>query len=228
VLNSNFKSVGCWLWIKGGEGVAFISKSGSAWVAICSLAVTYTAFQYTKHAQEQDFYYRELLIKPVLIWKVSPENHSVELVNQGLGPAVIKDVAWQTDGKCFVSNGADPETWERNRKIFNDLLNTYLFDNVASATKTQESLGDRPPTYGTVPTPGELLAVGKSIELFGVSNPTQFTDTLKKLPRQQREAFEDAFAERLYSLKLLVGYCSVSEKNCFYTTVLALKPHVCG
>jgi hypothetical protein len=228
VVDLKITSSAIWLWTKAAESGSFISKSGSAWVAICSLVVAGSAFYYTKNAQEQDFYYRELLIKPVLIYKVSPENHSVELINQGLGPAVIKDVAWQMDNKCFVSNGLDPETWERNRKLFSDFLNTYFFDNVAFATKTQEAIGPRPPTYGIVPTPGELLAVGKSIELFGVINPAQFTATLNKLSREQREAFDNAFSDRLYSLKLLVGYCSVSGKNCFYSTVLALKPHVCG
>jgi hypothetical protein len=228
VVDLKIKSKASLLWTKVADSAAFISRSGSAWVATCSLVVAGLAFYYTKNAQEQDFYYRELLIKPVLIYKVSPETHSVELINQGLGPAVITIVAWQTDNKCFVSNGLDQETWERNRTLFNDFLNTFFFDNVASSTKTQDAIGPRPPTYGVVPTPGEILAVGKSIELFGVSDPAQFTDTLKKLPRPLREAFNNAFYDRLYSLKLLVGYCSVSGKNCSSTTVLALKPGVCG
>jgi hypothetical protein len=197
------------------ENYTFILAISSVLIAACSLFFTISA-------QRSDLYYKESLIRPYFAWHVDAQDLTVKLVNDGLGPGVIKNVAWRMQGQCFVSNPKNPIEWHTNRQNFENFINIYFLDEVIGDASVWKVIGTRPATISEIPTPNQMLAAGKEIVVFGIA-PEQvqsFRADLAKFPEQTNAAVRERFARRATMFPMMVQYCSATGRFCAATEVM--------
>ncbi len=74
----------------------FVSRNASTIIALSSLFIAALALWYTVQAKKRDTEYKELSIRPwINIFA------SVQISNEGLGPAVLKQFFFLIGGDCF-------------------------------------------------------------------------------------------------------------------------------
>jgi hypothetical protein len=91
-----------WASIKGIFG--FAKQHGGSIFALSGVVTSVCALYLTIKSQKEDHFYKELSIKPSLGFVVRASELTVSFVNQGLGPAQIKEAVYSVDGKCLHLN----------------------------------------------------------------------------------------------------------------------------
>jgi hypothetical protein len=87
-----------------GANPAVIVSVVSAGTAVVSAIFAYQTYQMNRKVQERDFTYKELSIRPQIQERSSTDLFEFRLTNVGLGPAMIKGVAFKFGDKCFRLN----------------------------------------------------------------------------------------------------------------------------
>lgn len=202
-----------------GQLINFLKNNLSLTVSVCAVLISFISLIYTINSQKNDLLYREILIRPSLNWHVDSEAYTIKLRNDGLGPAAIKGTMWRFGSHCFRSMGEDPATWHKERAKFEDYVNVYFLDEIAKSFGDMNVSVSRPATYAAVPTPGELVPVGQSVDIFGIDEKSleSFSEYLRSRPYQIGEAFRAEFIRRATVLQLSVAYCSASDRYCAQT-----------
>jgi hypothetical protein len=118
-------------------------------IAVVSLIVSGVTLQNTTHQQERDFAHRELLLRPWLNFEMNSDNSVknkrqfwVGVRNDGLGPAVVREVVIESDGQCYNSLATDTEVWGKMyRKELTKVLeaNASWFPKIADVANTYGS-----------------------------------------------------------------------------------------
>jgi hypothetical protein len=79
----------------------FVSRNASTIIALSSLFIAALALWYTVQAKKRDTEYKELSIRPWINIFAEPKELSVQISNEGLGPAVLKQFFFLIGGDCF-------------------------------------------------------------------------------------------------------------------------------
>jgi len=200
----------------------FLSKHHATVLSLSSIFIAACSLVFTIMAERIDLFYRETLIRPLFAWHVDLQNFSVKLVNNGLGPGLVKRVMWRMKDRCFVSNPDDPVGWTSSREQFEDFMNAYFLDEVIADVKVRQIIGTRPATFTAVPTPDQMLAAGKEIVVFGVTPDSEaaLRAGLAKLPDEMNAEVRRRFAHQATMFPMVVQYCSATERFCTVTPAM--------
>lgn len=103
----------------------FLSKNAIALASLCvavvSLVVAYNSLHYAVGAQKLDAEYKELTIRPNLQLEANTLTYSIDLINNGLGPAVIKRLIIADGERCLDHQKyLDEKTVDADEKFFDD------------------------------------------------------------------------------------------------------------
>jgi hypothetical protein len=182
-------------------------------IAACSLYLTI-------HSQYEDRAYKEMMIRPSLQLSVIPKDLSVGVRNEGLGPAVIVDLAYKDGDECLSvadidNHKVNSENMYRIGLDIQDRLFTQIF-TFAVPTKSPGIKIARLNESGTLLSPGAILATGEQLWLFRVPNDTlsEFRQDLDKLQPSTVAGFMAKFFDAAMALPISIRYCSMSGNYC--------------
>jgi hypothetical protein len=203
----------------------FAKQRGQTIFALSGVVTSVCALYLTIKSQKEDHFYKELSIKPSLGFVVKPGELTVSFVNQGLGPAQIKEAVYSVGGKCSHLYKLGVVEHDKDL-IYNE---TYypgsvdqetvrlLIDSLRSRLLTEVFGGEPSPLlYRTrilVPT---VVTVGDEVVVFGLERSVvePFHNWIKELGRQRAQPLLDKFADRASALPLSMRYCSISGEYC--------------
>jgi hypothetical protein len=81
----------------------WIAQNSSGVIALCSLFVAACSLGLTFRVASVDIDYKEASIRPIVSVNADVSDFSYYYENHGSGPAVVKRVVFQLDGKCVAS-----------------------------------------------------------------------------------------------------------------------------
>jgi hypothetical protein len=84
-----------------------VKQHGSAILALSGVVIPVCSLYLTIQSQKEDHFYKMLSIRPALGYVVRTVDLSVSLINDGSGPAEIKEAVYSVEGKCLQLYKAD-------------------------------------------------------------------------------------------------------------------------
>ena len=179
-------------------------------IALASVVVSICALGFTINAARVDLYYKELSIKPVVHSRYHREKFSVGLSNWGLGPAVITDMVFRFDGKCFwLKKSVHPTVSSQ--------LEKHLISYFSEAFSSVLALKQRTYTANLflLDTPA-ILATNQEITFFSFAEESAkaIHGKLMQADPVAIERVNVAWYEAAQNLPYGYQYCSLTGKYC--------------
>lgn len=185
-------------------------------ISACALTVSAGALLVSYLINSRDASYKELMIKPALSFRTHDYDTILSLENQGIGPALIKNIVLSNQAECYVSHSS--KDWRAEQKKFysdfeNEFSESYFAENRSLAAKGS--------SYKIIPfrdliSPGEVIPVGKKLDLTRIEVelkgdiPKIFTISEDERLSIKRRVFAEGLKKRSIS----VEYCSMSGLTC--------------
>jgi hypothetical protein len=193
------------------ENPSLIVSTASLIVAIAALFLTYIA-------QARDAYYRELSIRPRIAYRHLIPDFTISLTNFGLGPAVIKKMTFNFDGKCYDLT-ADYHPQEMSGAQYAELANEaakYFFVSLAKDFGVDMARDEGPILSIDIYGPDTLLPQGEKVDLFSLLPAQQrlLQERLKKLDAATASKLMLALHDIARHAPLHIEYCSLSGAYC--------------
>jgi hypothetical protein len=189
------------------ENPSLIVSTTSLIVAVAALFLTYIA-------QARDAYYRELSIRPTIVYEYLAPHFTFSLKNAGFGPAVIKKVAFAFDGKCYDLAKAS----EISGAQLDDLaMQTakYFFFSLAREFDIAITRNDGPIMSLDMVAPGSLIFKDGKVDLFSLT-PAQLRLVQERLNKDAATSNKLTFSfhDIVRNVPMFIEYCSLSGAFC--------------
>jgi hypothetical protein len=191
---------------------AWFTSKVETMIAVCSLVVATSALYVSVTTARTDLEYKEVSIQPRLWLGGEHEHLGLELRNTGLGPALVKGVAFALDKKCISST-------DKDRDDFTPELEEFLKSKVDELYIT--TLSPRPWRPGgrmgynvevNPIGPGDVIRPGESLRLIQLSADDM--SDFNGLGRDEKFAAWSKFAEAAFALPIQIFACSLTERTC--------------
>jgi hypothetical protein len=193
--------------------------------AIASVAIALMALCLTLYNAKLDRDYKELSIRPFLHLKAETSDFHVGIINMGVGPAEIKEVATKFEpDRCTIyyrrpSRPTDPA----NGTVENALrllppINAYFADPLDRLLQPDSvwDLPRAPRLYVRTLTPGEIVPPGQEVIIFEMQKDT-LELMLKKLQTLSGADYSDVnrrFIVRAQTMPFYLHFCSLTGDYC--------------
>jgi len=99
-------------------GWHFFGRNIATIVSISSIVIAFQSLRYSIESQERDAEYKEISIQPRPTLMPLSEDMSLSVRNLGLGPAVVKQIFFEQDGRCISSYEKSTSEWENLYRPF--------------------------------------------------------------------------------------------------------------
>jgi hypothetical protein len=212
-----------WGNIKGIFG--FAKQHGGSIFALSGVVTSACALYLTIKSQNDDHFYKELSIKPSLGFVVKAGELTVSYVNQGVGPAQIKEAIYFVGGKCLHVYKAGVVEHVKD-VMYHEIYYPGSVDQ-QTARRVTDALKSRLITevFGGEPTPlmyrtrilaPTVVTVGDEAVVFGLEQSAiePFHNWVKEVGRKKSEPLMDKFGDQASALTLSMRYCSMSGEYC--------------
>lgn len=203
------------------DWLAFIEAFGSilqVFTGAAAIYVAYLAYNTSLDFRSRDEQKDELLITP-FVSVIITESTSIDFVNQGLGPAVIKELfirsddklKYVTDSKILVKDADDLNSIGKELLIYTFKPN--LLNDFAKKNKIHYKFS----TSGNIPLSGEIIAKDSRF-VFSGSNAKDLLNN-KRVDINSREFLISRinFGEKSHNLGIC--YCSFTDKSCYLSSL---------
>lgn len=167
---------------------------------------------YAVDAQKRDLEYKEISIQPRTSLLPLFEGLSLTLRNLGLGPAVIKQIDFEQNGKCVSSYDKELGEWQ---KIYGDFLKAVAAEVYTKSLPPMPWIkGGKPQFDYEVDTLqfNDTIRASEDRWLFHLA-PGTLKEFLAANSAEQ-VATSDRFARLAYAVPIIITACSATGRTC--------------
>jgi hypothetical protein len=196
--------------------LAFVSANASTIIAVASVCIASLSLYFTIDAQRAERAHKELLLRPSLGVNVDATVYSVVLVNNGLGPAYIKNVAYHLNNECLPFTDGAHAFAANNYSRANQHIVAVFGKLVDDAFFPKAEFKNTPSASVSLPVPSHILGVGQDIIIYrmGSEFAKELVPRLWAVGSNVLTTFNDRFLATAITLPMSVEYCSMSGQYC--------------
>jgi hypothetical protein len=189
-----------------------IGQNASTAVALSSMLIAGLSLYFTVDAQQRDVEYKEVSIQPRPTLSPDYERLSLSLGNVGLGPAIVRQIHFDQDGKCVTSYGVGADEWQ---KTFTDFVKAAASEVYSKSLPPMPwSLGGRSKFDFEVNSLQENDTIPSNRDRWIFHLAPGSWDEFKKGDPSEQVPASDRFASLAYAIPMTVYLCSATGRTC--------------
>lgn len=191
------------------ERSALITSWASIIIALAALGLTI----YSGYIDQK---YKELAIRPSLHREVETTDFHFAIVNLGVGPAQIRQIATKFHGQsCTYLNGGETIKESALQEVMTEIAN-YFADPLNQLVQASIWEPKAPKLYVRTLTPDQVVAAGARIVLFSLQEEqlSIVNKNMQNLSGDRYTAITRRFDQRAFSMPLYIEYCSMTGNYC--------------
>ncbi len=189
-----------------------VGRQASIIIAISSMLIAGFALYFTVQAQRADLEYKEISIQPRPSLGPYFEGMSLSVKNLGLGPAIVRQIDFERDGKCISSYGMKPGEWQ---STYAEFLKAQAIDVFAKSLPPMPWIkGGKRKFNVEVDTLqyDDTVRANEDRYLFRL-DPGTFKELVQADPDEQVLA-KAKFAANAYRVPIIITFCSATDRTC--------------
>jgi hypothetical protein len=184
-------------------------------LSIISLCIASLSLYLSVTTQIDDRSYKELMLRPNVQLSVGERgDFSVDLINRGLGPALVMKSIYYLNGECLSFSDASNISVTNYQRAVEDL--DMKFRDIFRSVLWPSPLSTRMGSHASLPVASTVISVGQELNIFRLEQAyaREFSSRSHDLHPDTWRQVTKQFVQLADTLPLRTRYCSISGRFC--------------
>lgn len=198
------------IWLRGLFGA--IRESASVIIAISSMFIAALSLYFSVNAQRVDAEYKEISIQPRPSLLPLFEDMSLSVRNLGLGPAVVKQINFERNGRCLSSYGMNPEEWQTMYSEFLQEIASEVYVKSLPPMPWRKGGKKKFDFEMDILQMNDTVRANEDRYLFRLDSGT-FKE-FREAETTEQVVAKHKFAANAYAVPIIIVICSATNRTC--------------